>query len=388
MIKFLIKKFINNNQNTDDEVVRGNYGVLAGCVGIASNAVLCIFKILVGFMANAVSIIADAVNNLSDMGTSIVTVWGFKLSSQPADNEHPYGHARYEYITGLIVSVIILIIGILLGKSSIERLINPEDNVYKWYTFVVLALSILIKLWQMYAYRYISNVILSDALKANSKDSLNDVISTSVVLVTSVIDYFFNVNLDAIAGILVALFIVYSSIKLLKEMSNPLLGEKPSKDLVKKITDKISSYDIVLGYHDLMIHNYGPQMIYASMHVELPSDLSFNDAHDLLDNIEFDFQKDLNVHISLHPDPVDCKDEFAISLKEKVVEVLSTVESVISIHDFRLVKGKNHINVVFDAVIKFGSKITSKDIEYLLNKNITDGNYHFHINIDRSYSED
>lgn len=386
MFNFLTKSLLKNKPDIDTLEGRGKYGILAAFVGIFSNILLFIGKIVIGILSGAISIIADAINNLSDAGSSVVTLIGFKLSIRPADKEHPYGHARYEYITGLFVAIIILIIGILLGKSSIEKIITPQTVQYNWITYTILGVSIFVKLFQMRYYLYISKIISSDTLKNTSIDSRNDIISTICVLIAAIITALSGYNIDGYIGIAVSLFIIISSVCLIKETINPLIGEMPDPNLVKKILEKLKEYDEVLGYHDLMIHNYGPMRVYASMHIELPSSKCLLDSHDLIDNIERDYMKDMNVHLVLHLDPIEVDDVETNELKSKITTILTELKGFKSIHDFRLVKGATHTNVLFDALVDNNSQITAGIIETLLRKKIvSDRVYYYIITIDTSF---
>ncbi len=384
-MKFARRLLVKNYRNTDDPQVRTRYGLSAGIFGIISNTLLCAFKLVVGILGHSVTLIADAVNNLSDAGSSVVTLIGFKLAAIPPDKKHPFGHARYEYITGLIVSMVILFIGILLLKSSIEKCITPEQVTVSVYTYVVLGVAILIKLFQMFLYLDFSKAINSGALKASAADSRNDVIATSVVLVSAIVIDVAGINIDGYAGIAVSLFIIISSVFMLKESMSPILGEKPDEELVEKIRNKILSYDGVIGIHDLVVHNYGAKQLFVIAHVEVPDDIDLNKTHDLIDNIEHDFREEMNVRLNLHPDPVDVNNALLSELKLKAETTLKKLNENISIHDFRMVSGPTHTNLVFDAVLPFESKLSISDIQTALEEDFEneDVKYYFVIDIDR-----
>ena len=302
-MKLLKKLYIKNYQNTEDPNVRLAYGIVAGVFGIISNAILFVVKILIGVIGNSIAIIADAVNNLSDAGTSIVTIFGFKMAAKPADSEHPYGHARYEYITGLIIGIVIFAVGVLLGKSSIEKIISPEITTVTIYTYIVLAFSIVLKLLQMFVYLDFSKSINSQTLKAASKDSLNDILSTSAVLVSAIIIAFIdntNISIDGIFGLILSIYIIISTCFMIKDIINPLLGEKADPQFVQQIVDKILSYKGVLGVHDVLVHSYGPGAQYIMLHVEVDANSNILDSHDLIDIIEHDIAEEFKVHISIH----------------------------------------------------------------------------------------
>ena len=387
-MKLARKLFVKDYQNTDDPKVRARYGTSAGIFGIISNVLLCAFKLTVGFIGRSVTIVADAINNLSDAGSSVVTLIGFKLSAMPPDKKHPFGHARYEHITGLLVAMVILFIGVVLLKSSIEKCISPEEVAINVYTYVVLGVAIFIKLFQMLLYLDFSKAIDSGALKASAADSRNDVIATSVVLISTIIIDAAGVNIDGYAGILVSLFIIVSSILLLKEAISPLLGEKPNKELVEKIKAKILSYDGIIGMHDLVVHDYGANQLFAIAHVEVDADESLMKSHDLIDNIEHDFWDDMHVHLNLHLDPVDTKNDRLSELKLKVEETLNKLDENLTIHDFRMVSGDTHINLVFDVVVPYESKLKHDDIQAALEKSFEneETKYYFVIDIDRQMS--
>lgn len=390
-MKFIRKLFIKDYQDTQNPKVRFRYGLVAGIFGIISNALLCVFKLIVGVVGNSITIIADAINNLSDAGSSVVTLVGFKLSATPPDNDHPFGHARYEYITSLLVSVTVLFIGILLLKSSIEKCITPEEVSVSVYTYVVLGVAIAMKLVQMLIYLDFSKAINSGALKASAADSRNDVLATVAVLIsTIVIDVAGDkispkVSVDGIMGIAVSAFIIVSSILLIKEAMSPILGEKPPKELVDKITAKILSYDGVIGVHDLVVHSYGENHCFVVAHVEVPADVDITKSHDVIDNIEHDFWNEMHVRITIHMDPVDTKNRQLAVLKLRAQNAIANLDENLSLHDFRLVSGQTHTNMLFDVVIPYGSKITLDDVKDALKKEF--GNdpvkYFFVIDMDR-----
>lgn len=393
-MKFIRKLFIKDYQDTQNPKVRFRYGLVAGIFGIISNALLCVFKLIVGVVGNSITIIADAINNLSDAGSSVVTLVGFKLSATPPDNDHPFGHARYEYITSLLVSVTVLFIGILLLKSSIEKCITPEEVSVSVYTYIVLGVAIAMKLVQTLIYLDFSKAINSGALKASAADSRNDVLATVAVLIsTIVIDVAGDkispkVSVDGIMGIAVSAFIIVSSILLIKEAMSPILGEKPPKELVDKITAKILSYDGVIGVHDLVVHSYGENHCFVVAHVEVPADVDITKSHDVIDNIEHDFWNEMHVRITIHMDPVDTKNRQLAVLKLRAQNAIANLDENLSLHDFRLVSGQTHTNMLFDVVIPYGSKITLDDVKDALKKEF--GNdpvkYFFVIDMDRKMS--
>lgn len=393
-MKFLRKLFIKDYQDTQNPTVRFRYGLVAGIFGIISNALLCVFKLIVGIIGNSITIIADAINNLSDAGSSVVTLVGFKLSATPPDKDHPFGHARYEYITSLLVSVTVLFIGILLLKSSIEKCISPEEVSINAYTYIVLGAAIVMKLVQMLIYMNFSKAINSGALKASAADSRNDVLTTLAVLIsTVVIDVAGDkispkVSVDGIMGIAVSAFIIVSSILLVKEAISPILGEKPPKELVDKIIAKILSYDGVIGVHDLVVHSYGENHCFVVAHVEVPADVEITKSHDIIDNIEHDLWNEMHVRITIHMDPVDTKNKQLAELKLRAQTVLANLDENLSLHDFRLVSGETHTNMLFDVVIPYDSKITLAQVNDAMQKEFGKDpvKYYFVIDADRKMS--
>ncbi|MCI7530606.1 MAG: cation diffusion facilitator family transporter [Christensenellaceae bacterium] len=387
-MKLFKKLFIKDYQNTSDPEVRFRYGIAAGVFGIVSNTVLCVFKILVGILSGSVAIVADAVNNLSDAASSIVTVFGFKLSNRPADREHPYGHERYEYIAAFIIAFAVVLIGALLLKQSIEKIITPEGITVSVYTYVVLAVAIVLKIVQGLLYRDFGKSINSEALRASAVDSRNDVFTTIAVLISTIVIDTTGVNIDGYAGLVVSIVIIVFSLKLLKDTVNPLLGTVPDKALVGKIAEKLSSYEIVLGFHDLMIHSYGPAITYASVHVEVDAKENVIEMHDAIDNIERDFMNDMNVHLVIHMDPVTIGDPETDNLKSEITGIIKNLNGDLTLHDFRLVKGPTHTNVLFDVVIPYDCKTTLGDIKRALQENVkSETTYYYVINVDRKFTD-
>lgn len=393
-MKFVRKLFVKDYQDTQNPRVRYRYGLSAGIFGIITNAVLFAFKLAVGLIGNSITIIADAINNLSDAGSSVVTLVGFKLSSAPPDKDHPFGHARYEYITSLLVSVAVLFIGIMLFKSSVEKCITPEQVTVNIYTYVVLGVAIALKLVQMIIYLDFAKAINSGALKASAADSRNDVLTTLAVLIsTIVIDVAGDkinpkISVDGIMGIAVSLFIIVTSVLLLKESMSPILGEKPPKELVDKITAKILSYDGVIGVHDLVVHSYGENHCFVVAHVEVPANVEITRSHDMIDNIEHDFWNEMHIRLNIHMDPVDTENADLAVLKLRAQKALSSLDENLSLHDFRLVSGQSHTNMLFDVVIPYDCKINLSDVKEAMQKEFEndDTKYFFVIDVDRKMS--
>ena len=355
MIQLLIRTFIRDADNTTSRTVRTAYGNLACLVSVVCNLLLFAGKIAVGTLFGSVSITADGLNNLSDASSNIVSLIGFKLGSRPADSEHPYGHARYEYLAGLAVSVMILVIGVELFKESFAKTLDPTPVSFGWLTVVVLVASILVKLWMSHLNRTIGRRIDSDTLLATAADARNDVITTSVVLIAAVLTQVTGfARLDGLMGIAVSLFILYSGAMLVKDTIDPLLGSAPDPELVRHIEDKALSYPGVLGMHDLMVHDYGPGHQFASLHVELPAEQDPLEAHDLIDNIERDFLKNDRLLVTIHYDPIVTSDAAVGVLRARLTEKLRQLDPALSLHDLRIVPGRTHTNVLFDLVLPAG----------------------------------
>lgn len=388
MNNFLCRIFVKDYENTKDPQVRERYGKFAGIVGILSNVILCAAKILVGAIAGSIAIIADGINNLADASSSIITLAGFKLSSMPEDKEHPYGHARIEYISGMIVSVLIVVVGIELIKSSADKIMHPSPLEFSWSIVIVLLLAIAIKIWQAMFNINIGKRINSLTLTATGTDSRNDVIATTVVLISIIVGKLTGLQIDGYMGCLVALFIIWSGIGLVKETMSPLLGEAPDPELVNAISEMTLSYGGVLGIHDLVVHNYGPGRIFASIHIEVDADADMMESHDMIDNIEREMAKKLHIEITGHLDPVRTNDPVVKKMVQLTGEVASQIDGVSNIHDLRIVAGPTHTNVIFDAVVASDCKLSFKEIHDTFQKAIkaVDENYFVVINFDKPYT--
>lgn len=350
MTEWLIRHFVKGYEYQDDPKVRTAYGQFAGTVGIICNIMLCAAKGFIGFLAGSVSIIADALNNLSDAASNVISLLGFKLASKPADPEHPYGHGRYEYLSGLAVAVIIVVIGVELIQSSVDKVLNPTPTEFNLVVAIILILSILVKLWMAVFNRTVGKRISSTTLEATAIDSRNDVIATAVVLICAIISSQTGIDLDGWVGIAVGVFIVYSGIQLMRETVSPLLGKAAEPEVVAHIQKKIMSYPGVLGTHDLMVHDYGPGRQFASAHVEMAAEADPMESHDLIDNIEQDFKNDEGLIVTLHYDPIVTDDPEVKNLRNQINELVKSIDPQLSIHDLRTVPGPTHTNVIFDCV--------------------------------------
>jgi len=388
LTNLLVRIFVKDYDKTGKPAVRGRYGLLAGFVGLACNVLLFSLKFLVGMVFGSIAIVADAVNNLSDAGSCIVTLIGFKMSGKPADEEHPYGHARVEYIAGLVVSFSILLLGIQLIGSSVQKIFKPEAVEFSWLSVAVLCMAILVKLWMGLFYRKVGKTIDSMAILANSADSMNDVYATSAVLVSALVGKVTGWQLDGYAGTLVAVFIIISGIGLVRETLNPLLGTAPAQELVNKIEDKLHGYEGVLGTHDLMVHNYGPQRCFASVHVEVCAKEDILKSHDMIDNIEKDFAEDLDIHLVIHLDPVVTDDEETNHMRDVVQKILQELDSRLSMHDFRMVKGNTHSNLIFDVAVPPRYQMSDKELREVIDTQVKADypDYFTVITVDRSYT--
>lgn len=385
MTDLILRIFVRDHKNTEDPAVRDKCGRVAGAVGIVTNFLLFLMKIIVGTAFHSVSVTADAVNNLTDSGSSVVTLIGFKMASKPADEKHPFGHARIEYLSGVIVSFIVIFLGLQLGMSSIEKILTPEENALTPVALVVLVISILAKLWQCLFYRKVGRMIKSESVEATSKDSRNDVIATSVVLLGAVITMLTGVNLDGYMGAAVALFIVFSGVQLTISTADPLLGQAPEGELVQTITEKMLSYPGIIGMHDLAVHNYGVGRCFASAHCEVDAKNDILVSHDLIDNIERDFSRDLGIHMVIHLDPVIVGDARTDALHRKVQSLVTALYPTVTIHDFRVIWGVTHSNIVFDAAVPFAVKDSDAVITQKLEAEIQklDPDYRTVVTIDR-----
>ena len=370
MTSILIKRFVKNHEDIKNPVVRAAYGKLAGGVGIVCNLILFLLKLVIGTISGSVSITADAVNNLSDASSSIISLLGFKLAERPADAEHPYGHGRYEYLSGLSVAVLIIVIGVEILKNGIDKILNPTKVEFSIALVAILIFSILLKLWMMIFNKNAGKRISSSTLMATAADSRNDVISTGAVLIGAIISHTTALELDGFIGVGVAVFIFISGFRLIKEMIDPMLGTAPDEEMVKKIRDKIIEYPGVLGIHDLIVHDYGPSRQFASVHVEMAAEEDVIQSHDTIDNIESDFREKENINLIIHYDPVLTKDPLTNELKTAVSGIIKNTYPEFSIHDFRVVPGTTHTNLVFDCVVPFEEKMSDKDIKIAISKSV------------------
>lgn len=390
LTKLLTRLFIRDYQDTTNKKVRTRYGYLAGIVGIVTNLSLFGIKLAIGLLVNSIAIIADAFNNLSDVGSSFVTIFGFKLANKPADEEHPFGHGRMEYLSGLLVAVLVLMVGFEFFTTSLDRIFNPTPLQFAWTPFIILLVSIFLKVWLSLFNRSLGNKIKSETLKATSVDALSDVISTSIVVLSYLLSRFTTLPIDGYIGLGVSLIILYAGFNLIKDTINPLLGTAPDPELVRNIQDYLLKYDHIEGVHDLLVHNYGPGRVMASIHVEVPSDIPIVTMHDIVDLAEREISKALDIYLVVHVDPVLTDNEEVIKAKQDLSKVLTHFPEVNSFHDFRVVRDDRRKNLIFDVVVN-SKHVYTHDEEHALKKRIierlkgVDPSYHASITVDRDF---
>lgn len=386
-MNFLVRRFIKNYQDTKDANVRTNVGKLSGIVGIFSNLFLFVIKFMIGTIVHSVSIQADGVNNLTDAGSNIISILSFHLANKPADKDHPFGHERTETIASLFVGILILVLGFETAKESISKVIHPGSIDFRIASVIILLISIIVKFW-MYAYnKKLSKTYDSSLLEATALDSISDVCGTTAVLVSTLLSPVLHFNLDGYMGIVVSGIILYGAYGLLRDMINSLIGEAPDPELVHNIVDRIMAHPAILGVHDMMLHNYGPNKIFASAHVEVDSSKDIFETHDHIDNIEREVKENMNIDLVLHMDPVKVNDPETELYRAKVVKAIHQIDPKWGFHDFRIVSGPTHVNLVFDLVIPFEEKYPQEEIEDMLLKHIqSDKKIYFVLTIDHPYA--
>lgn len=350
LTKWIIHHFVPAYEHTDHPKVRTRYGNVASIVGILCNVILFLGKLLVGTLANSVSITADAVNNLSDFSSSIVTFLGFKLASRPADKDHPYGHGRYEYLAGLFVSVFITVIGIEIFKTGLNKILHPGPVDYSVPSFIVMALSVGLKLWMMVFYRRVGKIISSPTLFAAAADSRNDVLTTVAVFAGALFTYITNINLDGIMAMLVSLFVIWNGFGLIKDTLDPILGKAPDSEYITRVRKKILSYPGVLGTHDLMVHDYGPHRLFATVHVEMDAEMDSLEAHAIIDKIQQDFMDEEGVYMSIHYEPVAVKSDRTEHVRQWLNDIVAKIDPGLDVHDLRIVPGSEKTRLIFDCI--------------------------------------
>lgn len=371
LIKLLTRLFVKNSDDIKNPDVRASYGNMSGTIGIILNLFLFTAKLITGILSASISVIADAFNNLSDAGSSVVTFLGFKLANRPPDREHPFGHGRYEYVAGLGISVVILLVGIELLKGSIEKIFNSEAVTQTGLLSVfILIVSVALKLWMYFFNKAISKKIDSAALNATALDSLTDSAATAIVLIGLVISKFTGLNIDGYLGIVVALFILFTGVSTFRDSLSPLLGNSPDPDFVDKIRETVLQNEMIVGIHDLMVHDYGPGKCIISLHAEVPCDADIIKAHDAIDLAEKTLERKFNCMATIHMDPIATKDSYTIELMEDVAKKMCEINPYFKIHDFRVVRGDTHTNVIFDLVVPYENKTNEIEIRKAVTEKI------------------
>ncbi len=388
MVSLLSRWFIKNRDDVSNPETRQKYGILCGILGIALNLLLFLGKAFAGLISGSIAITADAFNNLSDAGSSLITLVGFRLAGQKPDPQHPFGHGRFEYISGLLVSLLILLMGFELGKSSIEKILNPQAVELRWLTGIILIVSIAVKIYMGIYNRSVGKKINSAAMMATMTDSLGDAVATAVVLIATVIGHFTGFSIDGYCGTAVAIMIFIAGFRSAKETISPLLGQPPEPEFVRQIEQTVLSHKTVAGIHDLIVNDYGPGRKIVSLHAEVPADANVWDAHDLIDNIEQEIALKLGCIAVIHMDPIVTDDETTVSLRKAISEEVKTLHPGITVHDFRAVPGPTHTNVIFDAVLPFDSKLTEAEALEKITTMVAQNheNVRAVVQIDRSYT--
>ena len=389
MIELLARWFIPHRDNTADGAVRRAYGTLCGAVGIGLNVLLFIGKFFAGQLSGSIAVTADAFNNLSDAGSSAVTLLGFRLAGKKPDPDHPFGHGRIEYISGLIVAGLILLMGVELAKSSFDKILHPEEVTFSALALVILAVSVAVKLYMWHYYRRIGGKIRSAAMEATASDSLSDAAATSAVLLAMLIGRWTGLAVDGYVGMVVALFILFSAYKAAKETLSPLLGQAPDPELVQHIRDIVEEHDTVVGIHDLVVHDYGPGRQMVSLHAEVPASGDILQLHDVIDNIERELHEKLHVQAVIHMDPIVTDDETVDALRRQVAELVRQVEPRMTVHDLRVIRGTTHTNLVFDAVLPLDAAITPAEAGRRIREKVAelDGDYYAVVTVEHSFTE-
>ena len=387
MIEFLARLFIRNRDALAPSALRQAYGQLCGAVGIGLNLLLFVGKLFAGTISGSIAITADAFNNLSDAGSSLVTLLGFRLAGRKPDPEHPFGHGRMEYISGLAVAGLILLMGVELGKSSLKKILSPEEIVSSPLVLAILAVSVAVKLYMFYYNRSIGRKIKSAAMSATATDSLSDAVSTTAVLIATLVGQFTGLNIDGWVGLLVALFILFSAYKAAKETLSPLLGQTPDPEFVDRIEQIVLSYPEVLNIHDLIVHDYGPGRMMISLHAEVSADGDLLQLHDVIDNAEHRLKKELGCMAVIHMDPIITNDAHTDALRMAVAEKVKSIDPRLTIHDFRTVPGSTHTNLIFDVVVPYDVKLTADEVRRRIEALVKelDENYFAVVQIDNSY---
>jgi cation diffusion facilitator family transporter len=388
MTEFLVRKFVKNFEHTEDNQVRTSYGILSSFVGIFCNILLFTAKLTIGAIMNSIAVMADAFNNLSDAASSVISFIGVKMAEKPADEEHPFGHGRIEYISALIVSFLVIQVGLSFFKSSFGKLSNPDDISFQLVPFLILLLSVGVKLWMSMFNRKLGKRIDSKVMLATAADSAGDVITTSATILSILISRFAGVNIDAIAGLVVSLIVMWAGVGIAKDTLEPLIGQAADPEVAKNIREAVESYQGIEGTHDLIVHNYGPNRSMASIHAEVPRDVDIEISHEIIDRIEREVSKKLGIFLVIHMDPVEMHDEHVLAAKAHVEQAIEERDPEVTFHDFRMVHGSKQINLIFDVLVPFSySKDAQKQLKEYLRRRMKelDSRYECVITVDKSY---
>ena len=387
MINLIAARLIPDHQNTHDRKVRHAYGVLCGAAGIGFNFLLFAFKALAGVLSGSIAITADAFNNLSDAGSSVVTLLGFKLADQKPDRDHPFGHGRMEYISGLVVSMVILLMGFELIKTSVQKIITPQSVVFRPVVLIILIASIAVKFYMSSYNRVIGKKIGSAAMLATATDSLSDCLATAAALLSTVVGHYFSVSIDGWCGVVVACFILWAGINAVKETIDPLLGQPPTQEFVDEVERRVLCHEGITGIHDLIVHDYGPGRRFISLHAEVSADGDMLALHDVIDTAERELSEEMGCLATIHMDPLEQNDSLTMQTRERVATIVKLIDPSITIHDFRMVSGPTHTNVIFDAVVPHSCPLSDRELTERITDGVRalDGNYFAVVKIEKSF---
>lgn len=378
MVNFLIKTFIKNSENTENPKIRQKYGTLSSIVGIICNVLLFLIKYAMGTLSHSISIVSDAFNNLSDCAGCLVTLLGYKMASKPADKNHPFGHGRMEYLTSLIIAALIIFVGIELLKNSVEKIINPVEIRFSFAVLISLVFSIAVKLWMAVFNVELGKKINSSVLTATAKDSKSDVIATSATLIALICSLFTALPVDGVMGLLVSVFILKSGYDIVKDTVDELLGKPADPEIINHIKEYVLKNDKIIGIHDLIIHSYGPGNMIGSCHVEVKSNESFTEVHDIVDSIEREIHNNLNILMTIHMDPIEVNDMLTNKCKKLVNNIIHSIDSSLDLHDFRIVSGESHTNLIFDLVVPFECKYSNEELKQKIDMQLSKENINYY----------
>lgn len=385
MTGLLIKLFIKNSEDIINPQVRKDYGALSGGVGIVCNIILFLIKLITGIIAASISVIADAFNNLSDAASSVITIIGFKLADKPADNDHPYGHGRYEYLSGLLIAFLIIMTAVELLKGSVDKILHPETVEFSLFSVIILIFSICLKMWMALFNKKIGSKLNASAMLATAADSLSDCIATGAVLLSLIIGHIFSINIDGYTGILVALFVFKAGIEAASDTLQPLLGQAPDPEFVKALENDILSEGKIKGIHDMHIHDYGPGRVIVSLHAEIPAEMNVMEAHDIIDNTEEKIKRKYKCEISIHMDPIETENESVNELKDMIDKIINEINPILHFHDFRVTNGPMRTNIIFDLEVPFNFELKDNEIIRKINEKVKeiDENYYIVVQVDK-----